>query len=434
MRILLVLLNLLFILPAFSQNLDSERASLILQTLNQFPDEWVAPLQLSNIRIENGIGRVDVNEKSKFSYYIQVEQPSDPLSKITLIPMATSRYTPTYYQTDEWWDQNKEALETAKRNGTPAPRQDMNEVSQWLREMKLSTNPLVFEITPQKPVKTERLQTYLFKLFLQKFENNGKIILYRGGEKPTETAEWLEGRRPRGVRYWTPTANYAWRYARKNRDFLDLLIEGRAPLYVFEIPVEHFQNMVQRRWPRLTLGTELTKNAHQSFDRRGQFIDHLTSHDYMGVGEYGVEFELRSNSKGANDMLQYFKRPIFPEELALDRISLLRKTLDRLKRSRPFESQRLDEVYQARIIQTEIEGKILTALQRKMSVQAIQLLLNRLGQSSEIANIDGAHFESFVRSKIPTLKQSSENDVQIELNTLNNIFDLTRTNLCSMIL
>lgn len=420
---LIYLLLVLFLSPPsiYADDLTAQRIQLILQSMNQFPEEWVTPILAENIHINNGVGRVDCNEKSKFSYYVHIENPQSPTSKITLIPMATSRYTPTYYQTDEWWDANKEALADAKRNGTRAPRQDMNEVAEWLKNMKLSTNPLVFEITPGLPVQTKRLQTYLLEYYKAHFVKNGKVTLYRGGEKPTETDEWLQGRRPRGVRYWTPTAAYAWRYARKNRDFLEKLIEDKAPLYVFEVPLQEFENLVQRRWQRLTLGIELTKNAHNSFDQGRGFIDHLIGKEYMGIGDIGVEFELRSNSQGANDMLQYFQRPIRIEELVFDRIDLIQKTLSRIKKIRVNEVEALEAQYQARIEQALTEGKILVALREKMSAETVKFLFKELNDRYEVADIDFKDLQQFALDKIADLQPQPEK-MASELEKLNSIF------------
>lgn len=418
---------------AFAQaDLRSERVRLVVNALNSQPQEWLEPITADDVHLSEAGGRADVNKKAKFSYFIHIDNPSDPRSAITLIPMATSRYTPTYYQTDEWWDANKAELEAARREGRPAPRQDMNEVETWLKEMKLSTNPLVFKVAPDGRVGTQRLQDFLLDRYLQTYAKDGKVRLYRGGEKPTETGEWLAGRKPRGVRYWTPTATYAWRYARKNADFLTKLIDGQAPLYVFEMPVEQFKEMTSGRWPRLTLGTELTKKVHDSFDQTGRFTDQLLSRtDYMGVGDYGVEFEIRSNSKGAADMVPRFVQPITIEELVRDRVALLEKTLIRVKKARPHEADQLDRAFEARRQNTLLEGRLLLALQMKLSQETVRTLAARLaGGHYEIANSDFADLRQLVRDRLSSLP-SRPLETARELNLLETRVVDTRT--CSKV-
>jgi hypothetical protein len=388
---------------------DAVRQKLILDALNSVPAEWIAPITEADIHIKNGVGRIDVNKSAKFSYYINTENPSDPSSLITLIPMATSRYTPTYYQTDEWWDAHKAEIDAAKAEGKPMPRQDMAEVETWLKKMKLSTNPIVMEVKPGQHPKVVRLQAYLLDYYIKNYARNGKITLYRGGEKPTETAEWLAGRKPRGVRYWTPTATYAWRYARKNSSFLTDLVNGHPPLYVFELGVDQFKALVQRSWQRLTLGTELTKRVQDNFDRTGTFTDHLLGQsEYMGIGDLGVEFEIRSNSQGAKEMLFYFKRTIGIEELVADRVRLLDKTLARLLKANSAEADKLQLQYESRKSQAVLEGKILLAIQLKMSRKTLETLAAEYGSRafSEIANVDSVSFESFIQSEISALPHS----------------------------
>lgn len=387
-------------------NPDIERQKAILAALNSVSNEWIAPIQMDDIHIKNGQGRVDVNKDVKFSYYIQTENPADPNSQITLIPMATSRYTPTYYQTDDWWDAHKAEIDAAKAAGRPAPRQDMAEVEVWLNKMKLSTNPIVMQIKPGQAPQITRLQDFLLDVYVKTYARDGKITLFRGGEKPTETADWLAGRRPRGVRYWTPTATYAWRYARKNAGFLDDLIAGRPPLYVFEIPVAQFKTMIQQKWQQLTLGTELTKKVHDNFDRTGQFMDQLMGNsDYMGVGNFGVEFEIRASTQGSNNMQQFFKRTITVEEFVTDRLDLFDRTAARLIKARPQDKETLQKQFASRQAQVLLEGKILLALQLKLSRETVASLLQQYGnpQYSELANTDSVRFPQYVQSKMASL-------------------------------
>lgn len=399
------LVTLFSLITLAQQSQDEARVQKVLQALNSRPEQWIEPIDQQSIKIVDGIGRADVNKKSKFSYYIHTVNPSDPKSDIILIPMATSRYTPTYYQTDDWWDANKAEMDKAKKEGRPAPRQDMNEVAAWLEQMKLSTNPLVFVIKGDGQVETPRLQDFLYQYYVNRFVKNGRITLFRGGEKVTETAEWLAGRKPKGVRYWTPTAAYAWRYARKNPNFLTDLIDGKAPLYVFDLSVSEFSEMVNRRWPRLTLGTELTKNAHNAFDRWGKFLDHLTGNqDFIGIGDIGVEFEIRSNSLGAEMMVNHFKRPISVEDLLQDRVQLLERTQERLIQADPKQKDAIQKNYATRIANAHLEAEIMIALREKRSQRHVRALLANLDYSHrELANTDRADLRQIAESRMADL-------------------------------
>jgi hypothetical protein len=391
----MILLSVSFVAHGQSvADLDKQRMDLIVKAFNQKPDSLIEPLVASDVKIRDGVGRVDVNKKAKFSYYIQTESPQDPNSRIVLIPMATSRFTPTYYQTDEWWD--------AHKNEKPMPRQPMEEVMQWLQDMKLTTNPDVLTITPENgQTQRQPLQDFLFDFYLQKYAHNGVITLYRGAERPDETQKWEQGERPSGVRYWTPTANYAWRYARKNQNLISDLVLGQAPILKFEVPVEIFRDMVQRRWQRLTLGTELTKRVHDMFDSTGRFQDQLTSgYDYLGEGTFGVEFELRSNKAGADEMARHYKGTVQIEELAKDRIKVILEALKRLKKQRPPEAAKLEKQMSERIEQIRLEARLLTLVQKKGSSEEIKALLAKLLSKGELTNVDGFNFQSYVQQKL----------------------------------
>jgi len=374
--------------------LDPVRAEWIMKAFNQVPEQLHELLTLDSVKINGGIGRVMVNKKAKFAYYIQIENPMDPNSPILLIPMATSRFTPTYYQTDEWWDAHKDIK--------PMPRQPMDEVQAWLEEMKLTSNPDVLIVRPDSnQVERIPLQKYLLDIYVTKYAKSGKITVYRGAEKENEPDLWEKNQRPPGVRYWTPTANYAWRYARKNLKFIELLVEGKAPLLKFEVPVADFRSMTERRWPRLTLGTELTKNAHNSFDSMGKFMDHLASPqaDYMGEGQYGVEFEIRSNKAGADDMSRYYQGMIGIQELADDRSKVILQTLKRLKTQRPTEAAQLEQATNVRIKTIQVEAEILLAIQKNEPSQKIADLIAGFS-GGELTRIDGFNFKNWASQKL----------------------------------
>lgn len=350
-----------------AEELDALRTDLIVKAFNSQRGEFTETITADMIHIKNGIGRANINRKVKFSYYIYTEKPTDPNSKITLIPLATSRYAPTYYQTDEWWDEHKAEIDEAKAKGLPQPKQDAAEVKTWLREQKLSTNPLVFIIDANKSVSTQRLNVFLYNYYVERYAKDGKVTLFRGGERVNELDSWKQGSKPRGARYWTPTATYGWRYARKNGAFMADLLVGKAPVYTFEVPLEDFRRLtLDGRYPDLTLGVELTKSVHKNFDSRGQFVDDLTGREYMGIGSIGIEFEVRGNSAGSTEMIRYFKHATTIRELVLDRIDIVRKTQVRLNSSDVYFDQQVQNLL--------LEGKILFALQNKMSKETIESL------------------------------------------------------------
>lgn len=399
MRAIILFASLFFVLRIFAEEstvrqMDQKRAELIVRAFNDKPENLVEPLTLESIKIVDGVGRIDVNKKAKLSYYIQTEAAADPQSRIFVIPMATSRFTPTYYQTDEWWD--------AHKNEKPMPRQPMEEVAAWLKEMKLTSNPDVLIFAPGTlDVSRIPLQKFLLQAYVERYAKNGMITLYRGAERENETEAWESKQRPKGVRYWTPTANYAWRYARKNLSFIEDLVRGQAPLLKFQVPVSDFQSMVSRKWPRLTLGTELTKHAHESFDHYGKFQDHIAGGaDFLGEGVFGVEFEVRSNRSGADQMAAYYKGTISIEELAEDRIRVIQEATKRLQAQRPQENEELRRAAAQRLQTINNEAELLHLLKNKGSSQRIRELLGKLEGRSEITKVDGFSLKSFVEKKL----------------------------------
>jgi hypothetical protein len=396
----LFFLTLLASLQVFATDLIQQRKEMILKAFNAKPENLIEPLELSDIELGAYEGRVVVNKKAKFTYYVHVSEATNANSEIVLIPMSTSRYTPTYYQTDEWWDAHKAEMDAAKREGRPMPKQDMNEVATWLEEMKLTTNPDVIVISKNKTVSRKPLQEHLSDIYIKKFTVNGKVTLFRGAERENELQSWKNKQTPKGARYWTPTANYAWRYARKNKEFLDLMIKGETPLFKFEIPVAEFKQMVLRSWPRLTLGTELTKNAHNIFDRSLFFGDHLYgSFPFLGIGSIGLEFELRSNKAGADEMVKYFSGPVTVSDLAKDRIQVLESTLARLKDQRPADYETQSRQILERIETVKLEKEIIDSIMTGDPKEKTTALIQKASRVStfEIANIDGLHFSSWAQ-------------------------------------
>lgn len=380
-----------------ASDINKYRTELIVKAFNSKSESLISPISNEQVHLGVRDGRVDVNPKTKFSYFIQISEMSNINSDMILIPMATSRYTPTYYQTDDWWDAHKDEIAKAKANGTAMPKQDMNEVIQWLEDMKLSTNPDVIRIKGKSgQIERQPLQDFLLDHYLKYYAHDGYITLYRGAEKAGEIDSWKNGKVPRGARYWTPNATYAWRYGRKNLNFLDELLKNETPLFKFKIPVNDFKSMVQRKWQRLTLGTELTKNAHQSFDRNNEFIDHLTGLPYPGEGTYGVEFELRSNKAGAQDMIHYFKGPVTIDDLANDRLTVLTKTFKRLIQQNPENESQLKHALDSRIKQIYLEKEIINQIKTKNKSIHFDELLNTIDpHRSEIVDIDGLNFKDW---------------------------------------
>lgn len=378
---------------AQTSDLNKQRIALVVNAFNEQPDKLIEPLKEENVRIVDGSGRADVNKKAKFSYFIQIENPSDANSRILLIPMATSRFTPTYYQTDEWWDKHKDEK--------PMPRQPMDEVQKWLQEMKLSSNPDVIVIQPGEKINRLQLREFLLTEQIERFSENGKVTLFRGAERDGEKELWEKGERPKGARYWTPTANYAWRYARKKSDFIPRLVDGTAPLFKFEVPSNDFKAMALRRWPRLTFGTELTKKAHESFDRNGKFLDHLANNtEYLGEGTLGVEIEVRSNRSGANDMIRFYKGSVTIEDLANDRIHVLERARKRMISQRPNEKDAISRDIEARIATVEAEAELLLRLKTKTGSETeLREILSRINRR-ELTNIDSFDLNSYVSQKI----------------------------------
>lgn len=422
---------------AVLSSLKKIRTDLILKAFNSRPDLLLRPLVESDVHLADSNGRVDVNEKAKFSYYIQIGSANDVNSEIILIPMATSRYTPTYYQTDDWWDAHKQEIELARKQGRTPPKQEQVEVQAWLEEMKLNSNPDVITIQPTTGQITRKpIQDYLLDYYLKTYSQDGYIYLYRGAEKVDELQGWLQKTTPKGVRYWTPTANYAWRYARKNTNFVNDLLKKSTPLFKFRIPVNEFIAMTKKRWPQLTLGTELTKHAHDSFEQTGQFTDHLFSGSiFLGEGHYGVEFELRANRSGAQQMPKYFVGAVTIEDLVFDRIQVLSRTIERLQNADPVNYGKMIEILKGRIQVVRAEGKLIRALQEGFSESVILKINAELsGKRLEVLNIDGFYLSTWLMDTIRSQKSRPVSQLSEEQQKvyLDNIFDKKTDNFLSM--
>jgi hypothetical protein len=349
-------------------------------------------LESKSIMMKNGQGRIDVDQSQKNSYFIFTANPNDPHGETVLIPLATIRYDKFNYQTDEWWDAHSDEIAAARAKGTQAPRQDLDEVDAWLKANGISTNPDVITVKIGGSVPTasrEKLQDFLLRYYLSRNEGKETVTLFRGGEKPGELDQWKAGQYPKGVRYWTADATYAWRYARKNTGFIPDLVKGNAPLFKFEIPKSEFTDWVHRG--KIVLGMELTKAAHRLFESRGKFVDHLADGDYyIGDGVYGTETEMRPKREVRGVIAKYFKGAVSVEELADERRQQIERGTTRLVRQYPTESASLAEIRIRRLEAIQTEESLLKAIRDGYSGEEIQRLKTAYSQvKSEIGNVDG---------------------------------------------
>ncbi|MBC7458407.1 MAG: hypothetical protein H7235_09025, partial [Bdellovibrionaceae bacterium] len=170
----------------------------------------------------------------------------------------------------------------------------------------------------------------------------------------------------------------------------------------FKVPLAEFEAMVVRTWPHLTLGTELTKSAHRSFDSGKQFTDDLTNGQaYLGEGHYAVEFELRSNRAGAQEMVKYFKGAVTIHDLAQDRMNVLNLTAKRLIEKTPENKSQIETSFNIRVKRVQFEEKIISGIINKISSVELKKMLNEMPSgSAEITNIAGVNFASWAHGKI----------------------------------
>ncbi len=269
-----------------------------------------AGLSTENVKLRNGQGRIDVDPVNKRSYYVFTPNPSDPKSPTYVIPLSTVRYTPRNYSTSEWWEANKEAIAAARADRKPTPTQDPNEVREFLEANNLSTNPDVIVIGESGKYRTEPLQDFL----LREYRMQGETVrLFRGSLRSTEQAQWEKVEMAWGSQYYTPSATYGWRYARKmpGAPFLDLAKDGKAPLFEFTLPYKEFAALVERG--EFTLGVELPKSAHDRFDREGVFRDALYGNSlYLGDPTFGLEFEITASKPARQRLVRAYQGSVSP--------------------------------------------------------------------------------------------------------------------------
>ncbi|MBS1984439.1 MAG: hypothetical protein JST16_09710 [Bdellovibrionales bacterium] len=384
-------------------NADNLRTEKIKQALGT---------EAERIHVSNGVGKVDADPKRKLSYFVYTERPSDARSPTYLIPMATSRFDALNYNTDEWWDAHKAEIDAAKAQKIPPPKQDPAEVKKWLIDNNLSTNPDVYEIhADATPTKTIKLKDYLLQDYLRRYTRNGKVVIYRGGERPGELADWKARRHPKGARYYTPEATYAWRYGRKSSTFANEIAAGEAPVFKFEIPVEDFKHLVKTE--QLVLGTELTKKTHDTFASNGKFLDHLANNtDYLGDGQHGLELEIRAKG-GARELLpRWFTGAVSADELIAEREKQIRTGYMRLKRQQPQRTTALDQSLAKRLRTLELEKDLFNEIKSgtKANVTRAVAELKAHGQT-EVLNIDGLSVETWAMEAFKKYSQTCEGPV-----------------------
>ena len=380
--------------PAIVADLNVKRAAFLKEKI--FPN-----VPAEQIEFKGGEGRVEVMPEVDFAYFVQTTAADTDSGEMLLIPMATSRLAPGYISSPDWWNAHLTEINAAKASGSPLPFEDKTEVANWLRTNNLSTNPLVYRVAGGVVEKIP-LQKFLLDEIFSRYDGPD-VVLYRGADRATELGQWKSGVRPKGARYWTPDATYAWRYARKDPDFLPKLIQGDTPLIQFKMSKLQFKSLVEHG--DLVLGTELTKNAHQAFDSIGVFQDHLVGSDFMGDRQIGVEIEIRGNGRGSAAFIPSFQGAAGIDEVAQDRIRSVEQGTARLKKQEPWRAAQLDAQAQQRITRTNAEAAVLKAIQSKAPAAQVNTLFAAIPPGrAEIANVDGVQLAQLVhdyRSGLP---------------------------------
>ncbi len=395
----LVVLTALFSLQSFAddkpETFDCPLAMSTLETTygNVDPKGYV---------IKNGTGRAQINADVNFSYYMQSQ--GDPSAEgfpinapMVMIPMSSSRLSPGWVSSPEWWNANLEKINAAKAAGEPMPYEDREEVKDWLDKNKLSTNPDVFFIT-DGTVDHKSLQEFLLDFMRKNADQDEEnYFLYRGAVRAEERGEWLSKNRPRGARYWTPSADYAWRYGRKQSDFLHALIKDEAPVLKFKIPKKEYEWLVKKTY--LVVGTELTKHVHDTFDQEGIFMDQLMGGPYVGSGEFAPEIEIRASRKSATQFIDYFAGSVTIGEMVTARVKVIKLAIERVKKQYTAEiANPLINHLNERIVRAEAEGKLLQAIHDKRPVSEVEQLYQALPNGEiEIVNNDADSLDGLVQ-------------------------------------
>lgn len=287
----------------------------------------------AQVHVRGGQGRVDVDPLHKRSYFILTPDPKDPLSPTLVLPLSTVRYSVQRYSTPAWRERHQAEIDDKRSRREPVPEEPQADVEAYLNANGLSTNPDVW-ILSRNEVRKRPLQDFLLETYLA--EADGKVRLYRGSTRSTELADWETHKVPWASQYYTPSATYGWRYARKSDGpaFVDALSSGTPPLFWFELASAQFSSLV--RSGDFTLGVEFPKSAHEAFDSRGQFRDPLYGgFHYLGDPAFGVELEIVSTRAGRYRLLDAYQGPVTAEQLGELTVAQVEGATERLVRQFP---------------------------------------------------------------------------------------------------
>jgi hypothetical protein len=321
------------------------------------------------IIVRNGQGRVVIDPANYFSYFVFTANPTESNPTTVLIPMATSRFS------------GELPLDGSKQSIT---------------RQVLSNNPPVFFLG-QMPPKSTPLQTFLLEALQSRDPTDAYHSFYRGAEKPDELTHWKKGKTPKGVRYLTPDATYAWRYARKNPRFLDLLVDGEAPLFGFRIPKAEFAEAVRRG--EVVLGTEMTARAHGVLESRGRFEDHLLPDaPYLGSPEWGVEIEVHTLHSAAQKLPKTYVGPITIDQLVASRTKQLQAGYSRLLQQTPQLAHTLETELHSKLDSLRAEAELMHAVAEGRFEKAEDLLKSGI-RHRQITQIDGVDLSAWINDR-----------------------------------
>ena len=370
----------------FISNFDEELRNRIIK---EFPG-----LDHRDIKIRNGVGKVDASTKYKLSYYVYNSNFRSPSSKTILIPMGTSRFDKYNYHTDEWWEKYGQAYS----RGEKVPLENPRDVDQYLKQHNLSTNPDVIVLDNLSSSSNKiKLKDFLLEEYLKKYSQDGYVYLYRGIAKANEIDIWESGNIPRGVRYWTPDISYAWRYARKRDDLISGLIRKKSPIVQFKVPKEDFTSMVRNN--EIILGTELPRSVHRSFSTEKIPRDHLTGLPYLGNNSFGLELEARLRRSGRKKIAQYFSGTVNIKDLKKDRIKKIKSTYRRLAIHNPKKREEFILEMKRRIEVVKREAQIMFAAQEGRDTRVIEALVKKLiGKEREMVHTSRESLEEVAKS------------------------------------
>lgn len=214
--------------------------------------------------------------------------------------------------------------------------------------------PIVYKIAGRPAnFSSEPLSEFLLREIFRKRAKNGMLDLYRGAEREDERESWTQGVPAPGARYWTPTIDYAWRYARKQAHFLSQTIAGKSPILHFQVAVDEFERQV--RQGRLILGAELPARIHKRLESGQGFTDHLAAGDlYLGYPDWGMEVEILSGRERSL-FTRGFKGSITWAEMVASRKQQIQVAYERAYHQWPLRRNRLQIERDRRLNQVAAE-------------------------------------------------------------------------------